>query len=177
MQLMSEEDPHVAREKSSTPEDRPVMAPRINPCALLILLMLAGITPAQSQVTKELHKHAPYSPEHIIIKLKSVGTSASLDALHQHFKVRKARSLFTAHRKGAKAMAQKLADELAKVQLLEVPSGTNIEQAVAEYAKDSMVEYAQPDYLMQVESNPERSFFQLGQYVVFKAIWTCGESK
>ncbi|MCA9398865.1 MAG: hypothetical protein KC618_03880 [Candidatus Omnitrophica bacterium] len=114
---------------------------------------------------KEDKKKEKYVKGKVIVKLKNQepgvygAQSTSMDSfaqLNRHFKVQKAQRLFPNVKKSMQKASFSAAsthsqEDLSNVYLLDVPEETDIEQMAAIYQEDPNIEYAQPDYLMEVE--------------------------
>ncbi len=117
------------------------------------------------------------------IKSLTNDQSDSLDKLNKKFKVKKAKRLFklregyspqdekkqmslsrkkiktTLKARAIKANPSAAEEDLSNIYVLEVENGQNIEQLIKEYAKDSHVEFVQPDYIMETNYSPNDPYY------------------
>ncbi|MFN7649163.1 MAG: S8 family serine peptidase, partial [Acidobacteriota bacterium] len=110
---------------------------------LVPLLLAVGLLPAQPL------KYAPYRTGQILIKPKLTAASSLLQALHRTHG----------------ATVARVFARLGNIQLLRLPGGINVEQALALYRANPLVELAEPDYLVSIDQTQtlpnDASFTQL----------------
>lgn len=86
----------------------------------------------------------------------------SVDAIRRHHEsgLRAAHSRFAARARRAAAAASGRVPRLHHVYLLELASGVNPAAAAAAFARDAHVEYAHPDYLVQLDYTPNDPYLR-----------------
>ncbi|MGB8658583.1 MAG: S8 family serine peptidase [Candidatus Zixiibacteriota bacterium] len=135
-----------------------------------VLLVAVGFCPLRSaypifaESNKAKQSHAEFAPKRLIVKLRSQvdkgiilrktqGTMVmglpQLDHLNSKFNVKKGEKLFRQFEKTALK-----SDRLSGVYVFEAPPGTDVRQMKAEYEESPEVEYAEPDYEVELFETP-----------------------
>ena len=115
-----------------------------------------------------------YAAGRILVKYKNTVTqSASLNSLNQKYSVKKISPLLQRKSAQQTEVARVMArfpnrtkriplgaavPDLSNLYVLELSAGANVEQAVQAFANDPLVEYAQPDYVMQAARLPNDTY-------------------
>ncbi|KPJ64176.1 hypothetical protein AMJ44_13240, partial [candidate division WOR-1 bacterium DG_54_3] len=105
-----------------------------------------------------------YAPGEVIIKFKSAATitSASINALLQKHKVKKAEKIFKAKKdkiRAQRAPKNAMVPDLSNIYKLKVPDNTDILAIVKELNASPNVEYAEPNYIYQVCAAPNDPYY------------------
>ena len=89
---------------------------------------------------------APFREDQILLKPKPAGIEKNLDAFHAQ--------------RGSRIL--KHFKHLGGIQVLKLPKGRNVQQALAEYQASGLVEFAELDYLVEPALAPDDPNFQDG---------------
>ena len=104
-----------------------------------------------------------YAPGQIIVKLKDDADLAAVDHLIQKYKASSIEPLFQGNtdldairkkfpQRAKRAPQNAVAPNLSKTYLIKIDATADVPAAVAEFANDPHVEYAQPNYIATISS-------------------------
>ena len=127
-------------------ERRAVISARLGTLLLALCWLSVSAPPTASSAPARFQPTAPFREDQILLKPKAGGTVGNLDKFHAQ--------------RGSRIL--KHFKHLGDIQVLKLPKGRNVQQVLAEYQASGLVEFAEPDYLVEPALAPDDPKFQDG---------------